>query len=339
MKTNLKLSLTILSLGIGAVARADLNIVTTTADLASIAQSVGGAKVRVSSIVTGARDPHRIEAKPSFMSRARSADLWLAIGLELEIGYERPILDGSGNGKIRVGGPGHVYVSQWARVRDVPSGAVTRAQGDIHPFGNPHIWLDPYNGRSIALRLGEKMGALDPGNAATYKSNAAAFARKLDEAMFGEALVGKFGGDTLWGWDDGDKLVSNLRDKGALDQLGGWAAKMRPFWGKPIVTYHRSWNYFAYRFGLKIVAELEPKPGLEPTPGHIAGVIKTVEAQGVKVLLQEPYYSKRSAEFVASRTSASAVVAPGSVGHESAARDYITLIDAIVSRVSAAMAK
>lgn len=339
MKTTLKLSLAFGILGAVAFARADLNIITTTADLASIAQSVGGSKVRVSSLVTGARDPHRIEAKPSFMSRARGADLWIAIGLELEIGYERPILDGSGNAKIRIGGPGHVYASQWARIRDVPGGAVSRAQGDIHPYGNPHIWLDPYNGRSIALRLGEKMGTLDRANAAVYRTNAIAFANEIDRSMFGSALVEEFSGDQLWAWDDADKLVSNLREKGALDKLGGWAAKMRPFWGKPIVTYHRSWNYFAYRFGLKIVAELEPKPGLEPTPGHIAGVIKTVEAQNVKAILQEPFYSKRNAEFVASRTGAAAVVIPGSVGHEPAARDYISLFDTIVSRVSAAMGK
>lgn len=339
MKTNLKLSLVLIGLGAVVAARADLNIVTTTADLASIAQAVGGSKVRVSSIVTGARDPHRIEAKPSFMSRARSADLWLAIGLELEIGYERPILDGSGNAKIRVGGTGHVYASQWARIRDIPAGAVTRAQGDIHPYGNPHLWLDPHNGRTIALKLADKMGTLDRTNAALYKANAAAFAKRLDEAMFGDALVAKFGGDDLWTWDDSDKLVPNLREKGALDQLGGWAAKMRPFWGKPIVTYHRSWNYFAYRFGLKVVAELEPKPGLEPSPGHTAGVIKTIEAQGVKAILQEPFYSKRNAEFVAQRTGATAVVAPGSVGHEAAARDYIALFDTIVGRLSAAMGK
>src|SRR5688572_25045563 len=124
-------------------AYADLNVVTTIPDLASLVKEVGGTKVTVASIVTGARDPHRIEAKPSFMSRAAGAHLWLAVGLELEVGYEPLILEGSRNGRIRVGAPGHVYVSQWVKVRDVPAGAVNRSQGDIHPYGNPHVWLDP----------------------------------------------------------------------------------------------------------------------------------------------------------------------------------------------------
>lgn len=327
------------ALSCAAITYADLTVITTTADLASIVKEVGGSRVKVTSIVVGARDPHRIEAKPSFMSRAAGADLWVAIGLELEIGYERSIIEGSRNSKIRIGGSGHAYASEWARIRDVPSGTVSRSQGDIHPYGNPHIWLDPLNGRKIALKLAEKMGSLDRANAATYRENAADFAKRIDQAMFGAALVAKFGGEDLWAWDDADKLVPNLRDRGALDQLGGWAAKMRPFWGKPIVTYHRSWNYLAYRFGLKIVAELEPKPGLDPTPGHVAGVIRTVETQGVKAILQEPFYSKRNAEFVAQRTGATAVVAPGSVSHEPAARDYISLFDTIVNRLSAALGK
>lgn len=334
-----KFSAIVCTFALSTTVRADLNVVTTIPDLASIVKEVGGAKVSVASIVTGARDPHRIEAKPSFMSRAASAQLWLAVGLELEVAYERLILEGSRNGRIRVGAPGHVYVSQWVKVRDVPSGTVSRAQGDIHPYGNPHVWLDPYNGRLIALRLAEKMGSLDRANAKYYQDNAEEFVKRLDNAMFGAAVVGKFGGSNLWQWDNEDKLVSNLRDKGALDELGGWAAKMRPFWKSNIITYHRSWNYFAYRFGLKIVDELEPKPGLDPTPGHIAGVIRTVKDQKVKVILQEPFYSKRNADFVARQTSATAVVAPGSVGHESAVKDYIELFETIVGRVTAALGK
>ena len=333
------LSVFAVSLTVVTIGTADLNVVTTIPDLASIVKEVGGAKVSVSSIVTGARDPHRIEAKPSFMSRAASAHLWLAVGLELEVAYERLIIEGARNNRIRVGAPGHVYVSQWVRVRDVPAGTVTRAQGDLHPYGNPHVWLDPFNGRLISVKLAEKMGALDRANAAYYKDRAEEFVDRLDKAMFGPAVVAKFGGFNLWQWDNEDKLVENLRAKGALDELGGWAAKMRPFWKSPIITYHRSWNYFAYRFGLKIAGELEPKPGLDPTPGHLAGVIRTIKEQNVKVILQEPFYSKRNADFVARQTNATAVVAPGSVGHEAAAKDYISLFDTIVGRVSAALGK
>lgn len=328
------LNIVLLGALIANSASAKLNVVTTTSDLGSIAIEVGGNLVSVSSLIVGARDPHRLEAKPSYMSRASSANLWLAIGLELEVGYEPLILEGSRNGKIQIGAQGHVYAASWVPVLDVPRGRVSRADGDVHPNGNPHIWLDPYNGRLIALKLADKLGSLDRANAATYEANAAAFVKRLDVAMFGQAAVAKFGGSQLWAWDTAGTLTKN-----AGSQLGGWAAKMAPFRGKPIVTYHRSWVYFANRFDLKVVEELEPKPGIDPTPGHVSSVIRQVLQLGVKAILQEPYYSTRNGSFVAQRSGATLVVAPGSVGHDPAARDYISLFDCIVSKLSGAMGR
>jgi zinc/manganese transport system substrate-binding protein len=312
-----------------------IKIVTTTPDLASIASSVGGKNVSVSSILSGARDPHRIEAKPSFMSRASSADLFIAIGLELEIGYEQPILEGSRNGRIQVGAPGHIYASDWTYILDKPTGAVSRAMGDIHPYGNPHIWLDPYNGRTIAIRLEEKLSKMDPKNASQYQSNLNAFVNRLDSAMFGAALVGKFGGTKLWDWQRSGTLAKQLSTNGGT--LGGWAAAMAPLAGKPIVTYHPSFSYFASRFGIRVIDELEPKPGLDPTPGHLAEVIRSIDANSVKVIMQESFYSSRQAQLVASRTGAKVVVVPQNVGHDSGANDYIALFDVIISRISGAL--
>lgn len=314
-----------------------LKVVATTADLASIVQAIGGSRVSVTSIVTGARDPHRIEAKPSFMSRAAGADLWVAIGLDLEAAYEQAILEGSRNSKIQPGRPGHAYVSEWCRVLDKPVGRVTRAMGDIHPYGNPHVMLDPYNGRAVAVKLAERMGKLDPANASEYKDRVEAFVDRLDRAMFGPALVEKLGGPKLWQWSTAGDLSDELRRAGALGSLGGWAGKMERLRGRPIVTYHRSWVYFASRFGLRIVAELEPKPGIDPTPGHVASVIRTVEQHGVRAIVQERYFSTRNANFVAQRTGAKVVVVPSSVGHEAAASDYIAMFDTIVTRISSAM--
>ena len=183
------------------------------------------------------------------------------------------------------------------------------------------------------------MSELDKPNAAYFKANVDDFVHRLDIAMFGASLVGKVGGAALWKWDSENKLVPNLQDKGLLGELGGWCAKMRPFWKSPIVTYHRSWSYFNYRFGLKVAIELEPKPGLDPTPGHVATVLKTIQEQRIKLILQEPFYSTKNGEFVAARTSATLVVAPGSVGQDPAAKDYVGLFDTIVSRVAAAMGK
>ncbi|MEZ0325807.1 MAG: metal ABC transporter substrate-binding protein [Fimbriimonas sp.] len=330
----------LLTTAFAAVAAASfgaVKIVTTTPDLASIASLIGGDNVSVYSIIQGARDPHRIEAKPSFMSRTSSADLFLAIGLEMEIGYESAILEGSRNSKVAVGAPGHVYVSDWAYILDKPKGAVTRAMGDVHPYGNPHIWLDPSNGRYIAVKLADKLGNMDPKNAKEYDANLDRFLNRLDTGMFGKELVGKFGGSKLWEWERNGIIDQKLKENNARGDLGGWAAKMAPFAGKPVITYHRSLNYLANRFGLKIVDELEPKPGLDPTPGHLAEVIKNGTASGVKAIIQESFYPTKHAQLVAGKIGAKVIVIPQNVGHDEAAKDYISLFDVIVDRISDGM--
>lgn len=310
-----------------------LKIVTTTADLASIASAVGGSHVSVSSLITGARDAHRLEAKPSYMSRVAGADLFIAIGLELEIGYERAILEGSGNRKVAVGAPGHVYASQYAYILGKPTGHVTRAQGDVHPYGNPHIWLDPWNGRLIAAGMEAKFSLLDRANAKNYEANLGRFVDRLDNAMFGAALVTKFGGLKLWQWHNANVLDEKIG--GA--KPGGWLGKMEPLAGTRILSYHRSLTYLANRFHFKVVAELEPKPGLDPTPGHLAQVVREASEAKVKVILQEPFFSKRHADLVASRIGAKVVVIPENVGQAPGANDYISLFDVIVDRLSAAL--
>jgi zinc/manganese transport system substrate-binding protein len=312
---------------------AKLNIVTTTQDLASIAREVGGSNVKVTALVVGARDPHRLDAKPSYMSLLAKADLYVAIGLDLEVGYEDAILKGSRNSKVQKGARGHVHAGDWAIVLDKPAGAVNRSMGDIHPYGNPHVWLDPYNGRLIALRLAEKMAGLDSENAAAYRANARNFVSELDRRMFGTALVSAYGADDLWTWIKNKQLLSTLKSKGTEDKIGGWVGRMTPYVGKKIVTYHRSWNYFVNRFGFNVIDELEPKPGIDPTPSHLAKIVNTVKQEDVGVILQEPFYSTRNAKFVADRTGAKVVVAPGSVGQTPAAKDYFSLFDAIIGKV------
>ncbi len=313
-----------------------VNVVTTTQDLASIAKAVGGSRVSVSSIVTGARDPHFIEARPSYMSRVAGAGLFIAIGLELEIGYERPILDGSRNRRVAVGQPGHLYASAGCFILDRRE-AVSRADGDVHPHGNPHIWLDPYNARQIAWNIRGSLAKVDPANATEYEKNARAFLDKLDKAMFGEALVGRFGTSTLWAWSQQGQLQAKLRENSATGQLSGWAGKMAPFAGQSIISYHRSWIYFTNRFGLSVAAELEPRPGIEPTPGHLSTVVEIAKQRDVKAILQEPFYSRGAANAVAQRSGARVLVLPASVGHTAAASDYFKLIDTIVDSVSSAL--
>lgn len=331
---NIKLISIVALMAASAASFANLKVVTTTTDLASIASLVGGKNVSVSSIITGARDAHRVEAKPSYMSRVSSADVFIAVGLDLEVGYEKPILDGSGNGKVAIGAPGHIYASQFAYVLEKPTGAVTRAQGDIHPGGNPHVMLDPWNGRLVGIGIARRFQQLDRANAASYETNLQSFLNRLDTAMFGSKLMQKYGGAKLWQWANAGGFAAKLASEGASDELGGWAATARQLSGKPILTYHRSLSYLARRFGLNVVDQLEPKPGLEPTPGHLAEVIREGKESGVKAVVLEPFFSAKSAELVANRIGAKVVVIPQSVGQVSGADDYIRLFDVIVSRVA-----
>lgn len=318
-----------------ADARADkLQIVTTTSDLAAIARAVAGDAADVRSVCTGREDPHFIAAKPSFIMQARDADLWIRIGLELEIGWEQPILDGSRNTRIRVGGKGHLDASEGLLLLDVPQTAVTRAMGDVHPMGNPHYWLDPLNGRRIAGTIAQRLAQLAPDRAAVFAQNAATLQQALDDRMFGAELVKAFGADELWAKTQNGTLATFLAEGTNSARAGGWVKAMLPLRRQNIVTYHKSWIYLANRFGLTVVAELEPKPGIPPTASHLTEVATTAKADGVKILLQEPFYSDKAARRVAAQTGAKVVVVANAVGGQPEATDYLALMDLIVRRLT-----
>ena len=313
-----------------------LQVVTITTDLAALARAVGGDNVEVTAIATGYEDPHFIAAKPSYMMAARKADLWIRVGLELEIGYEELILDGSRNAKIRVSTPGHLDASDGVLRLEVPTQRIDRSMGDIHPLGNPHYWLDPLNGRIVAKSIGKRLERLAPEHAEYFKEQTASFQRELDERMFGRELVAKIGGGKLWALLLKGRLDKVLQKPGQ-PALGGWLGTMRPHAGRRVVTYHRSWSYFVHRFGLVVTDELEPKPGIPPSPGHVADVVKRVKAEGAKVLLMEPFYSRKAPDLVASETGISVVECANSVGGQAEATDYLTMIDNVVTRLSTAL--
>ncbi len=314
----------------------ELNIVTTTTDLASIARSIAGEHASVRSICSGREDPHFMQGKPSYIVMARDADLWIRVGMDLEIGWEPPILDGARNMAIREGGPRHIDASERILRLGVPSTKITRAMGDVHPQGNPHYWLDPLNARIVAKSIADRLSRLAPEYAGDFQKNLTLFRESLDEQMFGKELVAKVGGARLWGLNLKGELDAFLSAPNMEKALGGWLGRMRPFRGQKIVTYHRSWIYFANRFNLKIGAELEPKPGIPPSPSHLAAVIERVKTEKIKVIVLEPYYSRKSADLVASKTGARVVVCPISVGGQPDTEDYPALIDLIVNRISKA---
>ncbi len=314
----------------------NIKILTTTTDLASIAGTIAGEHATVNSLCSGKEDPHFLQAKPSYIVMARDADLWIRVGMELEIGWEQPILDGARNSPIRIGEPGHLDASERVMRLGVPTTRISRAMGDVHPQGNPHYWLDPLNGRIVAKSIAIRLGHLFPQHADDFQENLKTFQGKFDELMFGKTLVDKLGGAKLWTLELKNKLDETLKSLHLESQLGGWKGMMRPFQGKRIITYHKSWDYFANRFGLEIADELEPKPGIPPSPGHVLEVIQKVKAQDISILLMEPYYSRKAPDLIASKTGIRVVVAANSVNGEPTAKDYLSMVGNVLAKLEAA---
>jgi ABC-type Zn uptake system ZnuABC Zn-binding protein ZnuA len=271
-------------------AGAQLKVVTSTTDLYDIARAVGGDKIRAVHIGEGYQDPHFIEAKPSFILQLRDADVFAFVGLDLEIGWMPLLLEGARNQKIMFGGPGYVDVSKVIPVLDVPRGNVDRSMGDVHPLGNPHYWLDPENARRIARLFKEKFGELDHKNEDVYERNEKAF----------EARVS------------------------AAEQT--WASDLAAIKGKPVVAWHTSWRYFAEYNGMNIVAFMEPKPGVPPSPSHLVEVINAMKRTGAKVIVMEPFYDRKLADLVARQTNAKVLILPPSVGGVQGVGDYLQLM-------------
>ena len=288
-------------LAVPSAARAQLKVVTSTTDLYDIATQVGGKYVAATHIGEGYQDPHFIEAKPSFVLQLRNADVWAFVGLDLEIGWMPLLLDGARNQKIRPGGSGYVDASTAIPVLDRPSGNVDRSQGDVHPLGNPHYWLDPVNAKRVAHLFAQKFAQLDPKNAAAYTANERAFDGRLDAAA------------------------------------NAWAAQLAQIKGKPVVAWHTSWRYFAEYNGMNIVGFMEPKPGVPPSPSHLAGLIATMKRTGAKVIVMEPYYDRKVADLVASRIGGRVLVLPPSVGGIKGINDYVQLMQYDVSQLAAAL--
>lgn len=269
-----------------------LSVVTTTPDLAAIARAVGGDRVKVESIAKGFQDPHYVEAKPSFMRLVNQARLLVYAGLQLEIGWLPPLVQGARN-------PGLVQVdaSQGVPVLERPTGPISRAQGDVHPEGNPHYWLDPRNGAVIARTIAQQLKALAPADATRFDQNL-----KLFE-------------------DD----LGRRRQK--------WEERMAPFRGREIVAYHKQWEYLARWLGLTIVGYVEDKPGIPPAPQSLAAVVRTMQEKKIKALLAANFTNPTIPQSVAEKTGARLVVLPASVGGEKGIDAYGDLFDAIVGRL------
>lgn len=286
-----------------AQAQARLNVMTTTEDLAAIAREVGGDRISVESLAKGYQDPHFVEAKPSFILKLQKADVLIAVGRDLEIGWLAPLTTQSRNPKIQPGGSGYLDASLAAQILELPRGQITRAMGDVHPLGNPHYWLDPENGKRIAKAMADKFAERRSGDRTYFEQRLGSFVSRLDEA---------------------EKR---------------WLATMAPFKGIKVVTYHRSFPNFADRFGLDIVGYVEPRPGIPPTPQHTRDLIAEMKQLHVKLVLVEPYFDLKTPNSIGRATGAEVVVVPPSVGGIEEASDYIALFDYNINLLAAAIKK
>ena len=258
------------------VARADLEVVATVPTLAALAKEIGRGHASVTALALPTQDPHFVDAKPSLALKLRDADLLLAVGLQLEVGWLPTLQTGARNGKILVGSRGYLECSAFAQLREVPQ-TVDRSQGDIHPGGNPHYLYDPRQLVHVAIGVAGRMAELDPDNAKAYQDNLKTFLKKL------HALEKKL------------------------------AKRMKAHGGTAVVTYHRSWTYLVDWLGLDQVAQLEPKPGIPPSPAHVAKVLALARKKGVKLIIQESYYPDETGKLLADKSGAKLVVLPGGV--------------------------
>jgi zinc/manganese transport system substrate-binding protein len=276
-------------------AQAKFRVVATTPDLGAIGEEIGGDQIDLFTLARPTEDPHFVDAKPSFIVRLNRADALIEGGAELEAGWLRPLLEGARNSKLDTGKPGRIAASEGVALLDVPA-ALDRSQGDIHAAGNPHYLTDPLNAKIVAAHIAAAFSEIDPGAANTFAANLKSFETRLDAKM------------------------------------AAWQRQLAPYRGRPIVTYHNYWIYFGRRFEFPMDLFLEPKPGIPPTPSHLAEVIMKMKAQDIKLIAVQPYQNRKTAEAVANRTGAVVLDWPSFPGGKGA-ETYEAWIDGIVNSI------
>jgi zinc/manganese transport system substrate-binding protein len=301
MKTRRLLSLTSFAFAVTAsTATAQIKVVATTPDLASIAREIGGSYASVTALAKPTEDPHFVDAKPSHVVTLNRADVLIEGGAELELGWLPPLLENSRNSKIGAGAPGRVVASQGVRLIEIPT-TFDRSKGDIHALGNPHFLVDPINAKIVAGNIATHFAQVDPKNAAAYRANLAKFNSTIDSKMT------------------------------------GWQQLLAPYRGAKIVTYHKDYSYFTNRFGIQVVENLEPKPGINPSPAHLASVIGTMKSTGAKVILVQPFQNRRTAETVARQTGGVVLDVSQQPGGRPNTNSYFDMIDNTVKSLAASL--
>jgi zinc/manganese transport system substrate-binding protein len=281
-------------------AHAELRVVTSTPDLAAIASAVGGARVKVKALALPTQDPHWVDARPNLALELSKADLLLAVGAELEIGWLPTLQVGSRNGKVQKGAPGYLECSDLVDLLERPAGKVDRSMGDIHPTGNPHYMLDPRLVEKVAVGVARRMSELDPEGKSAYLEQATRFVKELRAAR------------------------------------AKWEERLKEARGREIVTYHRSLIYLANWLGLSLVDEVESRPGVPPNPSHVAELIAKAKQRKLRAIVQESYYPTNTSELIAQKVGAKVVRLPGGTNFQSG-QTYIAFMNQVVSALERAL--
>jgi zinc/manganese transport system substrate-binding protein len=295
MKHLIVMTLAVLGLAAPA-ANAALNVLTCEPEWAALTQELAGELAEVDSATTALQDPHRIQARPSLLAKARRADLLICTGAELEAGWLPLLQREAGNARIQPGQPGYLEAARFARTIERPR-ALDRAQGDVHASGNPHVHLDPRNIARVADGLARRLADLDPANAARYADRNTDFQSRWTAAM------------------------------------ARWEQQGARLTGMPVVVHHRNWSYLIDWLGLTVIGELEPRPGMEPTASHLAALLETLKATPVRMVLRTPHESPKASEWLASRADIPAVELPYTVGGSPGAKDLFGLFDDTLGRL------
>jgi len=299
MKTAFKLLLSSVAMALAAPAVAALNVFACEPEWAALAQELGGDKVAVFSATSAQQDPHRIEARPSLISRMRNADLLICSGSELEVGWLPLLFTQGGNDRVQPGSSGYIEASQYVVKLEVPR-VIDRSLGDIHPGGNPHVHLDPRNIAKVGQVITARLEQIDARNADTYRARAENFNKRWDAAV----------------------------EK--------WRQQAQPLKGMAIVVYHKDMSYFINWAGLREAGSLEPKPGIPPTPTHLAELVEQMKRTPAKAVVYSPYNNPGAAQFLSQRTSIPVVPLPFTVGGTPKAKDLFGLFDDTIERLLAA---
>ena len=288
--------------GPGTPAVKTLNVVATTPDLAALAREIGGDAVSVTAMAKPTEDPHFVDAKPSYLVALNRADVLIEGGAELELGWLPPLLDNARNTKIAVGAPGRIVASKGIRLLEIPT-TFDRSRGDVHALGNPHFLVDPQNAKLVAAEIAQHLAQVDPASAAIFRANLEKFNRTLDA------------------------------------KVAEWRRLLEPYRDAKIVTYHNDFVYLAERFGLDVVATLEPKPGIAPSPAHLASVITTMKTAHARVILVQPFQNRRTAETVARQTDGIVVDVSQQPGAVPNTATYFDWMDSLVKTLATALEK